>query len=198
MQGVDHTTVTWGAVFADFDLDGWDDVFMAAGNLPQGPDVVIGEQPNMLFLNDGTGDRLLDVSGLTGLDDVGDSKGVAAADYDGDGALDLFVVDQAGSPRLYRNVTERAGRHWIELDLTGTASNTDACGARVTIEVAGSAIDRLVTCGSGATGSGHHTRVHAGLGAATAIDLVEVVWPSGVRQQLDDVAVDTLVGVVEP
>ena len=63
----------------------------------------------MLFVNDGTGEHFLDVSALTGTDAVGDSKGVAAADYDADGALDLFVVDQSGAPHLYRNVTHARG-----------------------------------------------------------------------------------------
>ena len=54
-QGIDYITVTWASVFYDLDLDGWEDLFMTAGNLPQGPDVVVGKQPNMVFLNDGTG-----------------------------------------------------------------------------------------------------------------------------------------------
>jgi hypothetical protein len=190
MQGIDHTTITWGTVIADFDLDGWDDVLMAAGNLPQAPEVVIGEQPNMLFLNDGTGEHLLDVSSLTGIDAIGDSKGIAAADYDRDGALDVFVVDQGGIAHLYRNVTPRADRHWIELDLAG-----DACGARVTIAAGGATIGRLVTCGSGGTGSGHHTRVHAGVGTATTIDEITATWPSGERRTLTAVPVDQVVTV---
>jgi hypothetical protein len=198
MQSVDHTTVTWGTVVADFDLDGWEDVFMAAGNLTQGPDVAVGDQPDMLFVNDGTGEHFLDVSALTGTDDVGDSKGVAAADYDADGALDLFVVDQSGLPHLYRNVTPRVGRHWLEVDLTGTRSDTDACGAVVRVIVAGDTIRRTVLCGSGGTGSAHHRRVHVGLGTSPTIDSVEITWPSGVQQVLEDVAVDRIVGVVEP
>ena len=104
---------------------------MAAGNLQQAPEVVVGEQPNMLFANDGTGQRFLDVSALSGADDVLESKGVAVADYDGDGAIDMFVVNQAGSPRLYRNVTPRAFRHWLLVDLTGYQSNRDGCRQRV-------------------------------------------------------------------
>ncbi|MBI5089208.1 MAG: VCBS repeat-containing protein [Actinobacteria bacterium] len=197
-QGIDYSTITWGTVVADFDLDGWDDVFMAAGNLPQAPEVKVGEQPNMLFLNDGTGQHFLDVSSLTGADGVGESKGVAAADYDGDGALDLFVVDQSGQPHLYRNVTPREGRHWLELDLAGTQSNADACGAFVHVAVAGATISRVQLCGSGASGSGHDHRIHIGLGTAASVDSIEIIWPSGVRQLLDDVGVDQVVSVVEP
>lgn len=198
MQGVDHTTVTWGTVFADFDLDGWDDLFLAAGNLPQGDEVVVGEQPDMLFLNDGRGERFLDVSALTGVDDLGDSKGVAVADYDLDGLVDMFVVGQGGRPHLYRNTTPRHGRHWLELDLTGTGSNTDACGARVELLAGGDTITRFVLCGSGATGSAHDRRVHVGLGAAESVESVAIVWPSGRRQVLDGVAVDQVIDVEEP
>ena len=60
------------------------------------------------------------MSALTGADDVGESKGAAFADYDSDGAIDVFVVNQAGSPRLYRNVTPRAGNHWLQVDPSGT------------------------------------------------------------------------------
>jgi enediyne biosynthesis protein E4 len=198
MQGVDQLTVTWGTVVADFDLDGWEDVFMAAGNLPRGPDVVVGEQPNMLFVNDGTGGHFLDVSALTGIDDVGESKGVAAADFDADGAIDLFVVDQGGAPHLYRNVTPRSGRHWLEVDLVGTRSSADACGARVSVVAGGDSIERVVQCGSGGTGSGHDRRLHVGLGSVGVVESVDIVWPSGRRQSLADVGVDDVVRVVEP
>jgi hypothetical protein len=197
-QGVDYSTVTWGTAFYDLDLDGWEDLVMAAGNLPQGPDVVVGDQPNMVWLNDGTGMRMLDVSALTGADDIGESKGLAFADYDLDGAVDMFVVNQAGTPRLYRNVTPRGDRHWLAVDLRGSESNRDGCGARVTVFVAGEAIMRQVLCGSGGSGSGNQRQVHVGIGAADAVDRVEVLWPSGRRQVVDDVTVDRMLVVEEP
>ena len=88
-------------------------------------------QPNELFVNDGTGDTFLDVSAATGADDTGDSKGVAFADYDRDGDIDLFVVDQGGAPQLLRNDTPRGSNHWLEVDTVGTSSDRDGCGARV-------------------------------------------------------------------
>jgi hypothetical protein len=197
LQGIDQPTVTWGTILADFDLDGWLDLFMAAGNLPQGPDVVVGDQANMLFLNDGTGERFLDVSGLTGTDAVGDSKGVAAADYDGDGDIDLHVVDQGGQAHLYRNVTERSGRHWVTVALTGTTSNRDACGAQVTVVVDGEPLRRTVSCGSGGTGSGSDRLLHFGLGTASAITSITVDWPSGTRDMLGRHDADQIVRVVE-
>ena len=171
---------------------------MAAGNLPQGPEVVVGKQPNMVFLNDGTGTRFLDVSALTGADDTDESKGAAFADYDRDGDMDVFVVNQAGAPRLYRNETPRGDNHWLEVDPRGTVSNRGGCGARITTFVGGQAIMRQVLCGSGGSGSYHQRRVHLGLGPATTIERVEVIWPSGTNQVLEDVAVDQVLAVDEP
>ena len=199
-QGVDYNSVTWGTALYDFDLDGWEDVFMAAGNLPQGSDIVVGEQPNMVFLNDGTGRRFLDVSALTGADDVGESKGIAVADYDRDGAADVFVIEQDGQSRLYRNVTPRAGRHWLEIELVGTVSNRDGCGALVRVTVGGDTIERRVLCGSGGTGSANEHTVHVGLGGVASVGSIEIRWPSGIRQVVDGagMAVDRLMTVVEP
>lgn len=195
--GIDYFTITWGSVFYDFDHDGWEDLFMAAGNLQQAPEVVVGPQPNMLFVNDG-GERFLDVSALTGLDAAGESKGVAAADYDRDGDVDLFVVDQAGQPHLYRNDTPRDGTHWLQVALVGSRSNRDGCGATVTVVVDEQRIVRPALCSSGASGSGHERILHFGLGAAERIERVEIRWPSGERQTVTDVAVDQLVTIEEP
>ena len=197
LQDIDQPTVTWGTIVADFDLDGWLDVFMAAGNLPQGPDAVVGDQPNMLFLNDGSGARFLDVSALTGTDASGDSKGVAAADYDGDGDIDLHVVDQGGRARLYRNITARDERHWLAVDLVGTTSNRDACGARVTVVADGEPHHRTMMCGSGGTGSSNDRRLHVGLGAAATVDSITVDWPSGRSDALGRHDADQIVRVVE-
>ena len=95
--------------------------------------------------------------------------------------MDVFVVNQAGAPRLYRNVTPRGENHWLEVDPIGTVSNRDGCGALITAVVAGEPIMRQVLCGSGGSGSSHQRQVHFGLGTATAVDRVEVLWPSGTQ-----------------
>ena len=111
--------------------------------------------------------------------------------------LDLFVVDQAGPPHLYRNVTPVDGRHWLELDLTGICSNGDGCGARVSVVAGSDTIYRTVLCGSGGSGSTNQAGVHIGLGRDTSIDSIEIQWPSGTTQTLDDVSVDQLLEVAE-
>ena len=187
-------SITWGAGFHDLNLDGWEDLYLAAGNFMGVPEV--GVQPNELYVNGG-GTTFLDVSAATGADDAGDSKGVAFADYDRDGDVDLFVVDQGGAPKLLRNDTPRAANHWLEVDTVGTASNRDGCGARVTATVAGAALTRQVMCGSTSVASGNDPTVHFGLGPVSAVDELEVVWPSGTRQRLTNVGVDQLVTVEE-
>src|SRR5262245_23712998 len=136
-------SITWGAGFHDLNLDGWQDLYLAAGNFKGVPEV--GVQPNELYVNS-DGKTFLDVSAATGAADTGDSKGVAFADYDRDGDVDLFVVDQGGAPKLLRNDTPRAANHWLEVDTVGTASNRDGCGAVVSAIVAGTTLTRQVMC----------------------------------------------------
>lgn len=197
IQAPHQFTVTWGSAFYDLDLDGWEDLFMAAGNLQQSPDAVIGPQPNMVLLNDGTGRQFLDVSAATGADATDESKGVAFADYDRDGDVDMFVVNQAGVPHLYENRTPRADRRWLQVELIGTTSNRDGCGAVVTVVIGAEEFRRTVLCGSGGSGSSHQRAVHFGLGAVDAIDRVEIAWPSGVTQVIDDVEPDRFLTVEE-
>jgi enediyne biosynthesis protein E4 len=194
MQQADTESITWGGGFHDLNLDGWEDLYFAAGNFLRGLHEV-GPQPNELFVNDGDG-TFLDVSAATGADDAGDSKGVAFADYDGDGRMDLFVVNQGGTPRLLRNVTPVDGNHWLQVETAGSASNRDGCGALVAATTSTATMIRQVMCGSTSVSSGNQSTVHFGLGGADRVEL-EVVWPSGVRQLLTDVAVDRVVTVEE-
>jgi hypothetical protein len=194
LQQAGTESITWGTGFHDLNLDGWEDLYLAAGNFMGVPEV--GAQPNELYVNDG-GETFVDVSAATGADDSGDSKGVAFADYDRDGDVDLIVVDQGGAPKLLRNETPREANHWLEVDTVGTKSNRDGCGARVTVSVAGATLTRQVMCGSTSVASGNDPTVHFGLGPASAVDELEVVWPSGTRQRLTNVDVDQLVTVEE-
>jgi hypothetical protein len=195
---VGFESVTWGVAFHDLNLDGWEDLYLAAGNFLEGVSERVVEQPNEVFVNDGTGTRFLDVSAATGADDHGDSKGVAFADYDNDGDMDLFVVNQGGQPRLYQNVTATAGSHWIQIETIGTSSNRDGCGARVTLTTDIGSMTRQVSCGSTSIASGSQRRVHFGLGSSGGPVGVEILWPSGVHQEVTDVEVDRIMTIEEP
>lgn len=186
-------SVTWGLAFADFNLDGWEDLFVAAGALDDAPN-----QPNQVFTADGTGRGFLDLSALSGADDPGSSRGLALADYDRDGLMDAVVVDKNGSAHLLRNVTDAPGSHWLEVRLTGTSSNRDGCGATLIATALGSKLMREVYCGSVGLSSGSDPTVHFGLASAATVSRLTIEWPSGVRQVLRNVAGDQLLEVSEP
>jgi hypothetical protein len=198
IQQDDVSAVTWGTTFYDFNLDGWEDLYMAAGNFQRAPGTPVGAQPNEMFLNDGTGTVLLDMSSATGAADTGDSKGVAVADYDMDGDADILVVDQGGSTHLLQNTTPRGANHWLKVRAVGTASDRDSCGATVQVEGAGPMMQRTIPCGSGGTGSANQPIAHFGLGAGAGTITVSVRWPDGSTLSVDDVAVDQLLTVQEP
>jgi hypothetical protein len=182
--------ITWGLGLYDFNLDGWDDLYLAAGNIVRRGSS--RPQPNELFAGDGTGRGFLDLSAPSGADDPGDSKGAAFADFDGDGRMDILVVDQGGGPHLYRNVTPPGKNHWLEVKTVGTVSNRDGCGARLLLMLAGgSRLAGQVLC------SGNQEAVHFGLGEAARVAKLDVLWPSGIRQELRDLPVDRLVTVRE-
>ena len=109
-------TVTWGTPSTTSTSTAGRTCSWRPATCQQAPASSVGEQPNMVFLNDGTGQRFLDVSALSAGRRRRGIEGRGVADYDNDGAMDVFVVNQAGSPRLYRNVTPRAGNHWLQVD----------------------------------------------------------------------------------
>jgi hypothetical protein len=140
---------------------------------------------------------MLDVSAATGADLPADSKGVALADYDLDGDLDIYVVNQAGRSTLLENTTPRDGSHWLMVRPVGTTSNRDACGAVVTV-TAQPPIERTVLCGSGGSGSSSQRQLHFGLGGERTTVDIEIDWPSGKTQTLTGVGVDQLITIEEP
>jgi hypothetical protein len=186
-------SMTWGVSFADFNNDGWLDLYLVAGsmyyqNVPQ---------PNGLYMNDHTG-KFLDISAPSGTNDAGQGRSVAVADFDGDGYLDMFVANYAQAPLLYRNVSRSLGNRWLRLDLEGTRSNRDAVGARVTVYVPGMTPQvREVQIGQG-LGSCNEPTLHFGMGRAVRAARVDIQWPSGTHQILHDLDANQAIKIVEP
>jgi hypothetical protein len=156
-----------------------------------------GYEHNNLLRNEGpTADGTLqftDVAMATGSDEIRDSRGLATADFDNDGDLDIVLNnnpgdsgrgDQARATLLRNNVGER--RNWLAIELTGTRSNSDGVGALVTVESAGEKFVRLVGAGSGFA-SQHSSRLYFGLGEKTRVDAVTVRWPHGRLEKFDRV-----------
>ena len=172
----------------DVDLDGWQDFFVTNG-------FDGSSSPNVLFLNDRDG-SFSDITATIGGGDF-DGRGVAFADFDNDGDLDLLVTADAGqATRLWRN-DSGTGNHWLGLRLRGTESNTSAIGARVIVRTATGAMVQEVSGGAG-RGSQNSLPLEFGLGSATFVEELVVRWPSGRVQTLRNVAVDQYLDLTEP
>lgn len=142
-----------------------------------------------MFESIGNG-QYADVARPLGCDNIEDSRGCAVADLNGDGLQDLIVANNADPPVIYMNRQKSTG-NWLRIDLTDpTGPNPDAIGARVVATIADDknrdgtrTLTRHLESGSGFA-SQHELTVHVGLGAASSILDLTVVWPDGTRQRL--------------
>jgi hypothetical protein len=186
-------SMTWGVSFADFNNDGWLDLYLVAGTM----DFQNVPQPNVLYMNDHQG-GFVDVSDASGANDPRQGRSVAVADFDGDGYLDMFVANYGEPPLLYRNLSRTLGNRWLRLRLEGTQSNRDAVGARVTVYAAGMRPQvREVQIGQG-LGSCSETTLHFGLGRAKRAERIEIHWPSGQMQVVHGAESNQTLHIAEP
>lgn len=214
MTGVASTDWTWAVKFGDLDNDGWVDLFATNGipRFDMNPDMVeqlrgtprpiqvavarrIPPLPEANLALRNTGGLSFDSVGVAwGLADSGVSQGAAFSDLDRDGDLDL-IVNNLGAAWLYRN---RGGSgSSVLIALHGVRSNRSGLGARVTIETAAGRQVRELTLARGFLSSDEPV-LHFGLGDVTAIDSLRVQWPSGIVQELHDLAVDHSYTITEP
>ena len=223
--GVELGGWSFGAQFGDLNNDGFLDLYVTNGNVSLDPhrsywydyskvaggnQAIIadaanwpaldgrslsGYQHKRVWMNDGEG-RFQEVAQMVGVKDVYDGRSVAMADFANNGALDVVVANQRGPLLLYKN-TVAPGRHWIEFDLEGQRSNRSAIGAQVNVFWNGEQQLQQVSGGSGFCAQ-NERRLHFGLGKATAVDRVEIRWPSGTKQTLTAPRVDELHKVKEP
>ena len=153
-----------------------------------------GYERNRLFHNEG--DQMFrDVAAQAGVDSILDGRGVALADFDNDGAMDIFVTNSNQSPLLYHNLVGRKN-NWIEMRLTGARSNRSAVGARVRVVSGALSQIREVNCGNGYQ-SQSSLRLHFGLGQRKKVDLIEIRWPSGSVQRIKNVSSNQLLAINE-
>ncbi len=189
----------FGTRFFDFDLDGWQDLLIVNGHVLDNvsyyrPAVQYAEK-KMLFRNAQA--RFRNISDAQGpffsKPTVG--RGLALGDYDNDGDLDLLVSNNGQTGELVRN--DRANdHHWLAISLEGVTSNRDGIGARIKV-VAGGHAQHAQSKGGTSYLSSSDPRIFFGLGSQAKADVVEIVWPSGTVDRLDDVAADQFLTVKE-
>ena len=152
-----------------------------------------GRERNALFWNRGDG-RFEDVGFHAHANRAEDGRGVAVADFDRDGQLDLAIQNLDKPAVLLMGRGARG--HWLQLALEGVRSTRDAVGAIAVAEVGGRRLTRQVAAGQGFVSSSSKV-LHFGLGDASRVDRLEIRWPSGGRTVLRDVAADRRIVVRE-
>ena len=175
-----HLLSGWGLKYFDYDNDGATDLILANGH----PDDMIDsysmqvkyKEPILLF-QQGADHKLRDISAEAGpvFKKYFAARGLAVGDYDNDGAVDVLVGVNGGTPLLLKNNAAR-GNNWLGLKLEGSRCNRDAIGAKIFWTAGGKKRSRLKNNG-GSYLSSHDPREVLGIGSATKIDDLEIHWP---------------------
>lgn len=200
----ERPSIHWGVAFFDHDHDGWVDLVRADGplslrELGTGTGERARPQMSHLLRNRGDG-RFSDMTAASGIKAEGRGRSVVPFDHDGDGDLDLFLLDLDETATLYQSdaaAAAAANRHWLQIALTGTRSNRDGLGARITVRAGGRTQVRESGTSFGYMSSSLLPE-HFGLGSAAVAETVEIRWPSGTVQRLENVRADQMLQVVEP
>jgi hypothetical protein len=204
--GLNTKYLGWGAMFFDFDNDGWPDLLLVNGHVyPEVDSQHLGstfQEPRILYHNNGNS-TFTDISanGGPGITTVSSSRGLAIGDLWNDGRLSAVISNMNAPPSLLVNEL-RTANHWIAFHLVGASmlatpetgakrSSRDAIGARITMKAGARLFVDEVRSGS-SYDSNSDMRVHFGLGSATKLDSVQVRWPSGLAEQFENLAVDSI------
>jgi hypothetical protein len=183
---------------ADFDNDGWKDIFVSRGDVasPNLADRQTIDQNNTVFRNLGQA-KWKALTAEAGFDALPPKRhrGAAVGDFNHDGKLDIVVTALSSSAELWLNNSPDK-HHWLELKLEGTKSNRDGIGATVEVTAGGqSQWDHLSHAAGYASSSAGP--LHFGLGNARVVDEIEIRWPSGTKQILKATAADQVISIKE-
>jgi len=173
--------LNFGIAFIDASNDGRPDIALANGHIMPQVEKTTAEQTYpqpTLFLHN-VGGKYEDVSAAAGPDFARKivGRGIAIGDYDGDGRLDMLIVNDEGAPLLLHNDSP-PGNHWITLRCLWRPGGSDAVGSRVTL-LAGDRKQIAEVRAGGSYLSTNAPEVHFGLGASTSVDQIEIRWPDG-------------------
>lgn len=181
----------WGACFADFNNDGWLDIFhtngMRTGQIAE--ESQVGQfylDPSRLFINNKDG-TFSEKSEQWGIDHNGQGRGISCFDYDRDGDIDIIIANNGASPTLYRNNNLAAENHYLQIFLRYTDKNPDGVGAKIRLKTKEQQQMREIRLGSNYL-SNDPIMAHFGLGDVSKVDALEVVWPNGIVQTLHNIS----------
>jgi hypothetical protein len=192
----------WGTTFFDHDNDGDVDLGMTNGiNFPWTPNEdKFQNRPLRLWKNEGPAAAMPEIASACGLTNHDDGKGYFVLDYDRDGDMDLFVVNTAAHPVLYRCETANQNS-WLQVELRGTTTNYFGIGAVVRIQADPNAATQMRLMSINSNYMSHdEILAHFGLGfGVVSVDVVRVEWPaSGLVQTVHNVPANQRITMVEP
>jgi hypothetical protein len=182
--GVNTQYVGWGCGFVDYDNDGWADIIQINGHVyPEIDHYNLDAHfkvPRVVYHNNGN-EKFTDVSKQMGpgITETFSSRGAAFGDYDNDGDIDVLVLNMNDPPSLLRNDGGNKN-NWIKIKLIGTRCNRTAIGARVRVVTGQHAQIDEVHSGTSVM-SQSDLRLHFGVGQAKVVDLIEVRWPTLIK-----------------
>jgi hypothetical protein len=203
--GLNTKFLGWGTMFVDIDNDGWLDLLAVNGHVyPEVDSAHLGatyREPRLLYWNR-SGGKFKDIGMQSGpgITELMSSRGLAIGDLWNDGRESAVINNIDEKPLLLVNLAANTN-HWLGIILKGTRSNHDGIGARVTVFAASHSWSQEVRSGSSYV-SNNDIRLHFGLGSSTtvehtAVDHIDVLWPSGLEEQFDGSDADRFVTLVE-
>ena len=191
--------LTFGLVFNDLDLDGWQDIVTANGHVEPAIRSVMPmlsyPQPLQWLRNLGNGQFAVAGSNLAGLREPMVGRGLAVGDFDGDGDVDIVATSNNGSARVLRN--DLAAPHWLRVRLRGLPPNTDGIGARILLHGNFHVQQRMVRTGGSYLSQSELVQTF-GLDAQESIKRLEVKWPDGSVCIVNRPAADHSYRIVQP
>jgi hypothetical protein len=202
-SGIGNKAILFSGVsmkFLDYDNDGWPDILQLNGAMLDNVSLYHSEvsykEPLLMFRNLGKG-RFEKVSNSLGpdFDRPIAGRGLATADFDNDGDIDIALNNRGDLPEILRNDGGNAN-HWLEILLIGTKSNRDGIGSSLKLTAEGVTHVEQSKGGMGYM-SASDPRIHFGLGRRTKIDSLEITWPSGQVDRLPSIPVDHIIAVRE-